>query len=667
MLCDGRTPLKIASRDVAQPPGGCHAETACRHRRRRRVRIGDHPRSIATRITLGQSQLEIEANELWFVELSSPPTADGTAIAALEREEASFHAAAASAGIRYAEGRHFRSLWNGLTVRASVATSRRSARCPGVQAVYPVTKVYPAQDVEQPPGTVADLVTALRMTGADIAQSELGLTGRGVRVAVIDSGIDYDHPDLGGCFGRGCRVAKGFDLVGDAFNRRRASPSFNPVPTPDPFPDDCDGHGTHVAGIIGANGDDHRRRPGRDVPRLPGLRLRRADDRRHPARRHGDGARRPRRRGEHEHRLRRFSGRSLRPRRRPTAWSGAASPSWPRSATKERSASTRPARRRRQGRDRRRLVRQHAREPRVVHGVAWRPAGRIRQAAKARRRRRCSAPFPCLSTGTPTSIDDACARAAGREPDREHRAHSPRHLLASIRRRSTHRTPGPPASSCTTTSRAASARRVAGVPPITIPVVSILAADGVAIHDATAAEPSPGPRTVRRASRSRRAELISSFSSWGLAADLSFKPDLGAPGGSVRSTLPIEQGSFGSVSGTSMASPHVAGAVALLLEARPRYAARGSAGAAAEQCAAAPVVGRPRARPPRQRASPGRRHADDRRRDRSRCGGHPEQPGARRARNHQAAARLLHIGGPSSWFDHGPHRRRHRGDDGTTR
>ena len=76
---------KIASRDVAQPFGGCHAETACRHRRRR---------LCASAITLGQSQLEIEANELWFVELSSPPASDGTTIAALEREEASFHAAA---------------------------------------------------------------------------------------------------------------------------------------------------------------------------------------------------------------------------------------------------------------------------------------------------------------------------------------------------------------------------------------------------------------------------------------------------------------------------------------------------------------------------------------------------------------------------------------------
>ena len=154
-----------------------------------------------------------EASKLWFVELSSPPGIEGTTISALEREEANFHAAATRAGIRYTESRHFRDLFNGMTVRASGADVNKLRALPGVVSVYPDIKVNVDQQ-EDSSGNVPELITALKQTGADIAQSELGLTGRGVHVAVIDTGVDYDHPDLGGCFGRHCRVEKGFDLVG---------------------------------------------------------------------------------------------------------------------------------------------------------------------------------------------------------------------------------------------------------------------------------------------------------------------------------------------------------------------------------------------------------------------------------------------------------------------
>jgi hypothetical protein len=77
--------------------------------------------------------------------------------------------------------------------------------------------------------------------------------GKGIKVGVIDSGIDYLHPALGGCFGAGCKVAYGWDFVGDAFTGADCGlPGWQPNPDADPL-DTCNGHGTHVAGIIAAS------------------------------------------------------------------------------------------------------------------------------------------------------------------------------------------------------------------------------------------------------------------------------------------------------------------------------------------------------------------------------------------------------------------------------
>lgn len=73
-----------------------------------------------------------------------------------------------------------------------------------------------------------------------------GYTGEGARIAIVDTGVDYYHPALGGCFGKGCVISGGYDLAGHSYDGSGA-----PEPSPDPY-DSCDGHGTHVAGIIGA-------------------------------------------------------------------------------------------------------------------------------------------------------------------------------------------------------------------------------------------------------------------------------------------------------------------------------------------------------------------------------------------------------------------------------
>lgn len=86
-------------------------------------------------------------------------------------------------------------------------------------------------------------------TGVLDARNKLKLLGEGISVAVIDSGVYYLHPALGGCFGPGCKVAMGYDFVGDEYEG-----SNDPISDADPL-DNCSesAHGTHVAGIVAAN------------------------------------------------------------------------------------------------------------------------------------------------------------------------------------------------------------------------------------------------------------------------------------------------------------------------------------------------------------------------------------------------------------------------------
>ncbi|KAK8050229.1 Minor extracellular protease vpr [Apiospora phragmitis] len=71
-----------------------------------------------------------------------------------------------------------------------------------------------------------------------------GVLGEGALVGIVDTGVWWEHPALGGCIGPECKVTGGYDLVGDIHWR----PGLEKHPDEDPK--DNGGHGTHVAGIV---------------------------------------------------------------------------------------------------------------------------------------------------------------------------------------------------------------------------------------------------------------------------------------------------------------------------------------------------------------------------------------------------------------------------------
>ncbi|KAG7055888.1 serine endopeptidase [Colletotrichum scovillei] len=120
---------------------------------------------------------------------------------------------------------------------------------PVVATVYKsqVMQILPTVEGESYSDDAAALNYSVHgLTGVEKLHED-GVLGEGAIVAIVDSGVQYTHPALGGGIGPNFTVAGGYDLVGDAWPNAPAQPDDDPM--------DRYGHGTHVAGIIAGKSD----------------------------------------------------------------------------------------------------------------------------------------------------------------------------------------------------------------------------------------------------------------------------------------------------------------------------------------------------------------------------------------------------------------------------
>lgn len=117
--------------------------------------------------------------------------------------------------------KHHIPLLNALSIHISLNSLKRLCSWRGVHRIY-------LDDMNK-----ASLNTALPSIGATVVQNIRGLTGKGINIAVLDTGV-FPHPDL-------TRPVNRIVAFKDYINHKSA-------------PYDDNGHGTHVAGVIAGNG-----------------------------------------------------------------------------------------------------------------------------------------------------------------------------------------------------------------------------------------------------------------------------------------------------------------------------------------------------------------------------------------------------------------------------
>lgn len=144
--------------------------------------------------------------------------------------------------------REYSEVFNGYSVTLPANQVDTLLRLPGVKAVYP-NEEFEALPVPVSHDIKPNMDESAPFIGAEQLWNN-GLYGKGIKVGVIDTGIDYNHPSLKGAY------KGGYDFVDNDSDPMETLPDAT-KPKKDGKPYDTQ-HGTHVSGtIVGQGNPDH--------------------------------------------------------------------------------------------------------------------------------------------------------------------------------------------------------------------------------------------------------------------------------------------------------------------------------------------------------------------------------------------------------------------------